>query len=115
MGTRLAKKLLIVCALALAACEQLGGYTSIADIRAAPGRYEGQEEKIRGVVRATTKMPFVDLRTFLIEQGGQDLLVITAGPLPAEGTRVALRGVVESAAIVEGRAFGLRVREIERL
>lgn len=116
MGIGLARSAIIAAALMLAACDQLGiGYTSVAEIRAAPGQYDGKEVKVRGVARAVTRMPLVDVRTFLLEQDGDELLVITEGALPVEGEPVALRGVVRSAAIIEGQALGLRVHEIERL
>ena len=103
-------------ALLLAACDQVGiGYTSAQEILAAPDEYEGKEVKVRGIARAATKLPFVDMRTFLLEHDGTDLLIVTEGLLPREGEEVAVRGTVRSAAIVEGRALGLRVHEIERL
>lgn len=116
MGIGFARNGIIALALMLAACDQLGiGYTSAEEIRAAPGQYEGKEVKVRGVARAVTRMPLVDMRTFILEQDGGELLVITEGALPTEGERIALRGVVRSAAIIEGQALGLRVHEIERL
>ncbi len=116
MGIGLARSVIIAAMLMLAACDQLGiGYTSVAEIRAAPGQYEGKEVKVRGVARAVTRMPLVDVRTFILEQDGSELLVITEATLPGEGERIALRGIVHSAAIIEGQALGLRVHEIERL
>lgn len=116
MGIRLAQIGIVAFTLVFAGCDQasVGGYTSASEILSSPGQYEGKEVKVRGVARAVTKMPFVDLRTFLLERDGVDLLIITEGSLPGEGDEVALRGVVHSAAIMDGQALGLRVREVER-
>ena len=115
MGIRLARMCIVALALILVACDQSGvGYMSASEILAAPDQYEGKEVKVRGVARAATRLPFVDMRTFLLEQDGADLLIITEGPLPREGEKIALRGTVHSAAIVDGRALGLRVHEVER-
>jgi len=116
MGIGLARSCVMAAALLLVACDQVGvGYTTAQEIIAAPDEYEGKEVKVRGVARAANKLPFVDMRTFLLAQDGADLLIVTEGLLPREGQEVALRGTVHSAAIVEGRALGLRVQEIERL
>lgn len=115
MGIRLARVCIVAFALVLAACDQSGvGYVSAGEILAAPDQYEGKEVKVQGVARAATRLPFADMRTFLLEQDGTDLLIITEGPLPRNGEKIALRGVVHSAAIVDGQALGLRIREVER-
>jgi hypothetical protein len=105
-----------LCCAVLTACDRAGpDYTLVQDILTTPTKYEGREVNVRGTARAVTSLPFVDLRGFLVEQGGVDLLVLTPGRLPAEGETVAVRGIVESAAILNGQALGLRIRETERL
>ena len=113
-GIRLARICIAALGLALAACDSGVDYIPAGEILAAPDQYEGKEVRVRGVAHAATRLPFADMRTFLLEQNGIDLLIITEGPLPEEGEKVALRGIVHSAAILNGQALGLRIREVER-
>ena len=103
-------------ALSIAACDMLGiGYTPISEIVASPARFEGQEVKVTGVVTSATKMPFVDMKAFVIKADGAELTVTTLGSLPAVNEKVSVQGRIESAAIVGGSSIGLRLVESRRL
>ena len=104
----------LVCALALAGCDYLPfGYTSVNDITQAPGRFEGREVKIKGHAEGATSL--LGFRAFVLRDDAGEILVVTAGELPASGDSVALKGIVKSAMIVGGTSVGLRVEETERL
>ena len=103
-------------AMGVTACDVLGiGYTPISEIVASPARFEGQEVKVTGVVTSATKMPFVDMKAFVIKADGAELTVTTLGNLPAVDEKVSVQGTIESAAIVSGRSIGLRLVESRRL
>ena len=89
------------------------GFTSIKDIVAAPGPFEGKEVKIKG--KAANPVQLLGVRTFSIKDEGGEITVSTSGSLPAEGADVAVKGTVKSAIIVGGKAAGLHVTETERL
>lgn len=101
---------------ALAGCDMLGiGYTSIKDIVASPARFDGQEVKVTGVVTSATKIPFVEMKAYILSADGAELTVTTLGTLPAVDEKVSVQGKIESAAIVGGRSVGLRLIEDRRL
>jgi len=103
-------------AVSCAACDKFGiGYTSISEIVSSPGRFEGQEVKVTGIVTSATKVPFVDMKAYVIKADGAELTVTTLGNLPAVNEKVSVQGKVESAAIVGGRGVGLRLIESRRL
>lgn len=103
-------------ALGVAACDMLGiGYTPIKDIVAAPGRFDGQEVKVTGVVTSATKLPFVETKAYVIRADGAELTVTTLDSLPAVNDKVSVQGKIESAAIVDGRSIGLHLIESRRL
>lgn len=103
-------------AMLLAGCDRLPwGYTPVKEIVAAPANFEGKEVKVRGTVTAVTKIPILDLQSFVLQEEGAEIAVVTEGKLPARGDRVAARGVVSSAAIIGGQSLGLRIKETERL
>ncbi|MBI2311937.1 MAG: hypothetical protein HYU77_05485 [Betaproteobacteria bacterium] len=110
-----------VAALALAAgllggCDSLPfGYTPVKEILAAPASFEGREVKVKGTVTDVTRIPLVNLQSFVLQEEGAEITVVTEGKLPAKGERVASKGTVTSAAIIGGKSLNLRIREIERL
>jgi hypothetical protein len=103
-------------AFGVAACDTLGvGFTPIRDIVASPARFDGQDVKVTGVVTSATKVPFVEMKAYVIRADGAELTVTTLGTLPAVNDEVSVRGRIESAAIVGGRSVGLRLIEGRRL
>ncbi|HET7596187.1 MAG TPA: hypothetical protein VFK15_04590 [Burkholderiales bacterium] len=101
--------------LSVAGCDYLPfGYTTIREIVAAPGTFEGKEVKIRGTVTDSIKLPILG-QAYTVRDDGGEISVITHGSLPAANAEVALTGIVKSAAIVGGQSIGLRVEETKRL
>ena len=99
----------------IAACEYLPGrYTPIKEIIAAPTKFEGKEVRLHGAAKNVTKIPFIDLKLYTLQDGTGEIPVVTQGDVPAEGEKLTVKGVVESAAIVNGESVGLRVKENER-
>jgi hypothetical protein len=103
-------------AVMVAGCDYLPfGYTPVKDIVAGPAAFEGKEVKLKGTVKDVTKVPVVDLKSFVISDGTGEIAVTTQDTLPAVNDDVALKGTVTSAAILGGQALGLHVRETKRL
>jgi len=102
-------------ALAAAGCGHLGiGVTPAADIKRNPASFQGKEVTIKGTVREVTKLPIVELKTYVVADSSGEITVTTKGTVPAKGDRVVVRGEVASAAIVGGHSFGLHLAERER-
>lgn len=101
---------------ALAGCDMLGiGYTPIKEIVASPARFDGQDVKVSGIVTSATKIPFVEMKAYVLRDEGAELTVTTLKTLPAVGEKASVQGKIESAAIVGGRGVGLRLIEDRRL
>ncbi|HUF81899.1 MAG TPA: cytochrome c maturation protein CcmE [Burkholderiales bacterium] len=110
----LAAALVLAAALALSGCDYLPfGYTPIKEIVATPGPFEGKEVRIKGTAR--NPLQLLDLRTFTVQDETGEIVVTTAGSLPAAGAEVVVKGIVKSAIIVSGKSLGLRVEETARL
>jgi len=106
----------MLAAAVLAGCDYLPfGYTPIRDIVAAPANFESKEVKLKGKVKDITKVPIVDLKSFVLYDDTAEIAVTTLGSLPAVNDSVALKGTVTSMAIIGGQALGLHVNEIRRL
>ena len=102
--------------LALAAgCAQIGiGVTNVADIKRSPAAFQGKEVVLKGTVREVTKLPIVELKSYVLADSSGEMTVTTKGAPPAKGDKLIVRGEVASAAIVGGHSFGLHVGERER-
>jgi len=101
-------------AVSCSAVDRIRPSEAIADVTASPGRYVGREVVISGVVTDALKIPFVAARAYTITQGNSSILVFTTREPPAVRQQVRIRGLVESAAVLGGRPYGLHVREIRR-
>ena len=106
----------VLAAAFVAGCDYLPfGYTSIREITTAPANFEGKEVKLKGEVKDLTKVPLLDLKSFVLQDGTGEIAVTTRGALPAMNAKVALTGTVASTAIIGGQSLGLHIREIKRL
>ncbi len=107
---------IVLAALALAGCDYLPfGYTPVRDIVAAPANFEGKEVKLRGTVRDVTKLPMLNVKSYILRDDTAEITVSTEGNLPAVNDSIALKGIVKSAVIIGGQSMGLRVEETKRL
>ncbi len=100
----------------VAGCDYLPfGFTPVGDIIGNPAKFEGQEVRIKGTVADSVKIPLLEIRVFTLDDGTGQVPVATNGIMPGVHQKVAVRGRVESAAIIGGQSIGLHVTEIKRL
>ena len=99
----------------LAGCDALPvGVTPIRDITAAPTSFEGKAVKLKGKVTGITKLPLIDMKSYILRDDTGEITVTTQGALPAVNDGVGVRGTVKSTAIIGGQSLGLRVEESKR-
>jgi hypothetical protein len=111
-------RLIVAAALAapmLAGCDYFL-YTSIKDIVATPLKFEGTAVTIKGTVAQVVQLPLLDTKAYTLQDGDAKIVVIVSqGQLPAVSDKVRLKGTVRSTMIVNGKAVGQRVEELQRL
>jgi hypothetical protein len=99
-----------------AGCQYLPfGVTSVKDILNNPSAYDGRQVKIRGTVSGITKIPLVDLKLYILDDGGSKITVVTSGMTPSANSKVIVVGRVENMAIFNSESVGLHIREIRRI
>jgi len=104
---------ILAASLVLGGCDYLPvGTTPIKDIVAAPASFEGKEVKLRGTVKSVTKVPLLNIRQYTLDDGSSEIVVVTSGDLPAEKSKLLVKGQVESTAIIAGQPLGLHIQEI---
>lgn len=100
----------------LSGCDYLPfGLTPLKEIAASPAQFEGREVRVKGKVKDITKVPLLDLKLFVLDDGSGEMTVVARESLPAVNETVLLKGVVESMAIMGGESIGVHVRETKRL
>jgi len=101
--------------LSLAGCDQFGlGLTAIGDIQSASASFEGKDVVVRGVARQAVKIPLVDTKIYRLKDDSGEIMVWSNAATPADGEELIVRGRVDNALILDGRGFGLALREQER-
>lgn len=114
-GNRGLCTILCLLTLSLSGCDQFGvGLTPIGDIQSASTSFEGKDVVVRGVVRQAVKIPLVDTKIYRLKDDSGDIMVWSTATTPAEGEELIVRGRVDNALILDGRGFGLALREQER-
>ncbi len=91
------------------------GFTEIAKINESPNKFEGQQIKVKGEVVDTLKIPFVDSKSYVIDDGTGEVKVLTNLKLPEVGTKIAIIAIGSNAAIVGGKSIGFRLQEVRVL
>lgn len=93
---------------------QADGIVSVQQIQTAPVNYDGKEVKLRGIAKNATRLPMVDLKSYVLADGSGEITVLTESDLPRMNEEITIRAKVNILAIVKGEAMGLTVTELER-
>ncbi|HKN18241.1 MAG TPA: hypothetical protein VJW95_00485 [Dissulfurispiraceae bacterium] len=102
--------------LTVVACDELPfGYTKIGDIVKNPAAFDGMEIKIRGKVTNVTKLPFIQIKFYSLDDGTGQILVTTEKNIPGMEEKVAVKVRIESMAIGDNQSIGLHAKEVKRL
>lgn len=86
----------------------------INEINTSPVNFDGKEVKLRGIAKDPTRLPLVNLKSYVLEDNSGEITVLTELDLPQMNEEITIRVRVKSLAIVKGEAVGLTVIELER-
>jgi hypothetical protein len=90
------------------------GYTPIGDVVRNPSQFDGKEVRIRGKVVDVVKLPFLQTKMYMLKDDTGQVLVVTAGEIPAMGSEARVKGIIENVAIMGGQSLGLHLKESQR-
>jgi hypothetical protein len=113
------KKLLVQMALILAIVlivnpARADDLVSINQINESPVNFDGKEVKLKGIAKNPTRLPLVNLKSYVLEDSSGEITILTESDLPKMNEEITIRAKVNSLAIVKGEALGLTVIELER-
>lgn len=86
----------------------------ISEINTSPANFDGKEVKLRGIAKNPTRLPLVNLKSYVLEDKSGEIMVLTESDLPKMDEEITIRAIVKSLAIIKGEALGLTVTELER-
>jgi hypothetical protein len=92
---------------------------SIAEIEAHPGKYQGKEIAVAGIVKDSYGVSIPGTRigggAYKIDDGtGAIWVVVSDGNVPQKGSEIGIKGVVQNGANWKGKNYGLGIYEKDR-
>lgn len=97
----------------LGSCDYIG-VTPIKEIVAAPANFDDKEVKLRGVVKDTTRISLLNMKSYVLKDDSGEITIQTEADLPKQNDKLSVKVKVTNIAIVNGKALGTTLREIER-
>ena len=98
---------------ALGGCDYVG-VTPIKEIVAAPANFDGKEVKLRGVVKDATRIPLVNIKSYVLKDDSGEITIHTEADLPKMNAKISVKARVQNVAIIKGESIGMTLTEIER-
>ena len=105
--------LLLACTLVLAGCDYFTT-TSLKDVQANPLKYEGKRITLKGTVTDVKALPLINVHSYTLQDGNAKVVIIGKAPLPELKSTIKVTGTMKSTMIVNGKAIGQYMEEIER-
>lgn len=87
---------------------------AIQEINESPVNFDGKEVKLKGIAKNPTRLPLVNLKSYILEDSSGEIMILTESDLPKMNEEITIRAKINSLAIVKGEAVGLTVIELER-
>ena len=110
---------LFVLTVLIVAVVALGGWGSIGvtpsnEIIESPANFDGKEVVLRGVAKDITRIPLVNLRSYVLKDDSGEITILTEADLPKTNEEISVKVRVENIAIIKGKSVGMTVTEVER-
>ncbi|MBA3756151.1 MAG: hypothetical protein H0X02_08000 [Nitrosomonas sp.] len=86
----------------------------IQEINNAPVNFDGKEVKLKGIPKNPTRLPLINLKSYVLEDASGEIMILTESDLPKMNEEMSIRVRIKSLAIIQGEALGLTAIELER-
>jgi len=88
-------------------------HVSISDIKNDPSKYHDKQVIVKGEVTEIIGLPFAHKSIYRIDDG-TDTIWVFSQKVPSKGKKVAVKGVVKSAVIINDSTYGTVIVEKEK-
>lgn len=83
-------------------------------INTSPVNFDGKEVRLKGIAKNPTRLPLIDLKSYMLEDTTGEIMVLTESDLPRMNEEFTVRVRIKCLAIINGEALGLTAIELER-
>ncbi|WP_181020110.1 hypothetical protein [Nitrosospira multiformis] len=97
----------------LGSCDRLRA-TPINEVNTSPANFDGKEVVFHGVVTELTRIPLIDMKSFILKDESGEIAILTDHDLPKSGQELSVKVKVQNLAIINGEPLGTTITEIER-
>ncbi|PTQ79483.1 hypothetical protein C8R21_12730 [Nitrosospira multiformis] len=97
----------------LGSCDRLRA-TPINAVTTSPANFDGKEVALHGVVTELTRIPLIDMKSFVLKDDSGEIAILTDHDLPKSGQELSVKVKVQNLAIINGEPLGTTITEIER-
>jgi len=97
----------------LGSCDRLRA-TPINEVNTSPANFDGKEVVLHGVVTELTRIPLIDMKSFVLKDDSGEIAILTDHDLPKSGQELSVKVKVQNLAIINGEPLGTTITEIER-
>ena len=97
----------------LGGCDAINA-TPISEINASPANFDGKEVMLHGVAKEPTRLPLLNLKSYVLKDDSGEIDILTEGDLPKVNEEISVRVKVANIAIINGEPLGTTVTEIAR-
>jgi hypothetical protein len=88
--------------------------TPISQLNASPANFDGKEVMLRGVAKDVTRMPLLNLKSYVLKDDSGEATILTEHELPKMNEEIRVKVKVRNFAIINGESLGTTFVEVER-
>ena len=88
--------------------------TPIGELNASPANFDGKEVMLRGVAKDVTRMPLLNLKSYVLQDDSGEATILTERELPKMNEEIRVKVKVRNLAIINGEPLGTTFVEVER-
>ncbi|SFH39243.1 hypothetical protein SAMN05216299_11027 [Nitrosospira sp. Nsp14] len=86
----------------------------ISQLNASPANFDGKEVMLRGVAKDVTRMPLLNLKSYVLKDDSGEATILTERELPKMNEEIRVKVKVRNFAIINGESLGTTFVEVER-
>jgi hypothetical protein len=88
--------------------------TPISQLNASPANFDGKEVMLRGVAKDVTRLPLLNLKSYVLKDDSGEATILTERELPKMNEEIRVKVKVRNLAIINGESLGTTFVEVER-
>ena len=97
----------------LGSCDRIRA-TPVNEVNTSPANFDGKEVVLHGVVKELTRIPLINMKSYVLKDESGEIAIFTDRDLPKNGQELSVKVKVQNLAIINSEPLGTIITEIER-